>query len=138
MKGFVEVEMKDLQPDACPTCGGGGGNDPSGERGEDPNCQDCGGSGKRLFKDAAECVSWLRREIEWDGETSPIWCRDTIAVIERLKSEALRLDEEHRHLREALVNAMADVRVGLATITSLKRTLAAIDHWAEKRPMQIP
>ena len=35
----------------CTSCGGGGDNDPSGARGFDPRCQDCGGLGKRrLFQ----------------------------------------------------------------------------------------
>jgi hypothetical protein len=46
-RGFVQIKDEPLPYDACRTCGGGGGNDPSGERGEDPNCQDCGGTGKR-------------------------------------------------------------------------------------------
>jgi hypothetical protein len=44
---WQEVVFEPLHKYACETCGGGGGNDPSGDRGSDPNCQDCEGSGDR-------------------------------------------------------------------------------------------
>jgi len=42
-----KLSQPKLLPDDCPTCGGGGDNDPSGDRGSNPLCPDCGGTGKR-------------------------------------------------------------------------------------------
>lgn len=65
--------------------------------------------------------------------------RNRIAVLDR---DGGQTDEKHLCLSEALERALADVKRGLATIETerarwgaAERTLAAIESWAERRPI---